>query len=87
MSIRVKAIFAQGVTREDVTQTEEAAGSGAQSGPPPGMISHTETTENGRLVFIDEWESRELFDNFINTTRPLFDQAGLPFPEFEYEDI
>lgn len=87
MSIRVKTIFAEGVTREDITRTQQAAG-GEPSDGPPGSISQTqEMMENGRLVFITDFESQAAWDQFVAMARPTFDQVGVPFPEFEIENI
>lgn len=87
MPIRVKAIFAEGVTREDVTRTQQAAG-GEPSDGPPGSISETqEMMENGHLVFITDFESQDALDQFVAMARPTFDQVGVPFPEFEIKNI
>lgn len=83
MSYKTKSIFAEGVTEEQVRAIVESAG-GDPSMPPPGCTKHEIATENDRLVYIDEWESKEAFENFNdNMAIPMLQNAGIPAPETE----
>ena len=51
---------------------------------PEGSISHEETIENRQLVIIDEWESKEAYEAFINNVAgPALGQAGISPSEVE----
>lgn len=83
MGYKIKATFAEGVTNEQINELIRKMG-GDPTKPAEGNISHVVTSENGRLVFIDEWESKEVFDNFNNNmARPMLQQAGIPAPKVE----
>lgn len=87
MPIRVKTIFAEGVTREDITRTQQAADGEPDDGPPGAIGETQEMMENGHLVFITDFESQDALDQFVAMARPTFEQVGVPFPEFEIEEI
>lgn len=82
MSYKIKATFAEGVTLDDMQQMVEKM-TGDPNLQPPDTISHTEEMIDGRLVFIDEWESKEVFEAFFSGTAPLMEQHGLPVPTIE----
>lgn len=83
MGYKIKVTFAEGVTNEQINEVIRNMG-GDPTKPAEGNISHEVTSENGRLVFIDEWESKEVFDNFNNNmARPMLQQAGIPEPKVE----
>ena len=87
MPIRVKATFAEGVTREDIERTVQAAGDAPSDGPPGSIGETQEMIENGRIVFITDFESQDAFDQFEAMARTTFEQVGVPFPKFEVENI
>jgi len=82
MSYKIKVVFAEGVTAADIDEMVRSVGADPD-GIPPGSLSHEETMENGRLVFIDEWESKEIFDEFFNMNVSLMEQVGMPIPTVE----
>lgn len=83
MAYRIKATFAEGVTLDQLDAARQSAGLSPDT-PAPGNISHEETTEGGRVVFLDEWESKAAFDTFVSQTAgPMMRQAGIAPPEVE----
>lgn len=83
MSYKIKATFAAGLTEETIAGALASAGISTDS-TPSGSISHEVRTENGRLVYVDEWESKAMFDAFVaEVVRPLFQQAGIQPPEMQ----
>ncbi|MBZ0276809.1 MAG: hypothetical protein K8I60_11725 [Anaerolineae bacterium] len=80
MTYKVKVTFAAGMTEEIVGTALAGIGISADS-PPQGNLSHDVRTENGRLVYVDEWESKATFETFLaQVVRPLFEQAGIQPP-------
>ena len=83
MSYKIKATFAEGVTLDELYQMIAGMGIGPDN-PAPGNISHESHMENGRAVFIEEWESKAAFETFISQRAfPAHEQAGLPTPIIE----
>ena len=49
---------------------------------PDGLLSHTSATENGGMLIIDVWKSREQFDTFIRgMVIPAMEKVGLPISD------
>jgi hypothetical protein len=48
---------------------------------PDGLLSHTSATENGGMLIIDVWESRQKFDTFVEEMLlPAMQKVGVPIP-------
>lgn len=65
MTFKVKATFDPGVTMSDIARVLQRMGIGSES-PASGMIAHDDMVENGRIVFVEEWESQAAYESFVN---------------------
>ena len=83
MSYRIKVTFGEGVTLDELYEMIAGMGIGPDN-PAPGNISHESHMENGRAVFIEEWESKAVFESFVSQmANPALEQAGIPIPVVE----
>ena len=81
MSYRIKATFPEGVTRDDIARVMHATGLSPDN-PPEGSISHEERIENGRVVIVDEYTSKDTFQAFLhNYAIPAHEETGVPQAE------
>lgn len=78
MTHKVKATFGKGVTMEDLGRVMQRMGVGPDK-PAPGMIAHEDTIEDGCIVFVEEWETKTVYESFINEVAiPAFEAEGVP---------
>ena len=82
MPYKIQVTFPAGVTQDDLARFAQGMVLN-ENVSPPGSISHTEYVENGRVVFVDEWESKATLDAFLDQAIPAMVQAGIPEPEVE----
>lgn len=82
MGYKIRATFAEGVTVDTMREMVETF-TGDPNLQPPETLSHTEQMIDGRLVFIDEWESKEAFEAFFSRTGPAMEAYGIPAPTIE----
>lgn len=66
---------------DELVKKLEAAGAGS----PAGRIYHVCFGDTGNLRVSDIWDSREAFEKFGETLRPLMQELGIgPPPEIEF---
>jgi hypothetical protein len=83
MAYKIKVTFAEGTTPDHLDQIFQHMGV-TPNNPPEGGMTHEETVENGRIVFVEEWVSKEVFDTFLNQRAiPAHNALGIPLPEIE----
>jgi hypothetical protein len=67
-----------GMTVEQYEKVSEAMGV-SSAGDVDGLICHTACATNGGMLISDVWESKEVFERFINERlMPAFEQVGVP---------
>lgn len=77
MAYKVKATFERGTTMEDIGRVLQRMGVGPDN-PAPGMLRHNDTIEDDCIVFIEEWESKAVYESFINS---------VAIPAFKAENV
>ena len=83
MAYKIKVTFAEGTTPDHLGQIFHHMGVGPDN-PPEGGMTHEESVENGRIVFVEEWASKAAFDSFFNQLAvPAHNALRIPLPEIE----
>jgi hypothetical protein len=67
---------------ETVRKLEEAG-----QGSPAGRLFHVCFGDKNNLRVSDIWDSRESFERFGETLRPIMEELGIPPGEIEFFDI
>ena len=68
---------------DELVQKLDAAGAGS----PAGRIYHVCFGETDNLRVSDIWESREAFEKFGETLRPIMQSMGIAAPEIEFFEV
>ena len=68
---------------DELVQKLEAAGAGS----PAGRVYHVCFGETDNLRVSDIWDSREAFEKFGETLRPLMQDLGIAPPEIEFFEV
>ena len=68
---------------DELLRKLEAAGAGA----PAGRIYHVCFGDPANLFVSDIWESREAFEKFGETLRPLMQDLGVGPPEIQFFEV
>lgn len=74
--------FTEAIYAETVKKLE-AAGAGS----PPGRLYHVCFGDKASLRVSDIWESREAFDKFSETLRPILTELGVQPGDIEFFDV
>ena len=68
---------------DELLQKLDAAGAGA----PAGRLYHVCFGDPDNLRVSDIWESREAFEKFGETLRPIMEEMGIAAPEIEFFEV
>ncbi len=68
---------------DELVQKLDAAGAGS----PAGRLYHVCFGDTDNLRVSDIWESREAFEKFGETLRPLMQDLGIGQPEIEFFEV
>ena len=68
---------------DELVKKLDAAGAGS----PVGRLSHVCFGDTDNLRVSDIWESREAFEKFGETLRPLMQDLGIAPPEIEFLEV
>ena len=68
---------------EETVKKLEAAGAGS----PPGRLYHVCFGDKENLRVSDIWESREAFDKFGETLRPILTELGIEAGDLEFFEV
>lgn len=80
MRYKLTATFDEDVTSRDLSRVERAANKS-------GALRRAEEGTDGRLVLLDEFNSINEAETFLNDLRPAFEKVGVPFPTVAIEAV
>lgn len=83
MTYKIKLIFPDGVTQEQLFVAQRPLGISPDN-LPEGLTGHEKDNEDGCIVYIEEWTSKELFETFFNQqVIPAYTKEDIPLPRIE----
>lgn len=87
MAVGVQIDF-RGATLAQYDEIVEAMGFLPGSPSTPGALFHWVTKTDEGIRFVDVWESRDAYEAFAHTCRPVFQEAGIvDAPEMQFFEV